>query len=295
MSNAYSDVNAFARMQLNSNPSINANDKIEIARVLNATSRSIDDKAGRHFYTETKVRYLNGNGQRTIDVSEDIVSLSEVAIDLDGDGTFETVLTGDGVSNLTDFYMLDPDADDPLAGAPYRMLRMRETGTLAAFPRGFRNVRLTGVFGYKATTLRLLDALGVVVTATLVATDTYSLTLSLAPAYPVGVGATLKIENEQVYVRDASSTTALVLDRGVNGTTAAIHAAAPVYLVSYPDVIVQATIMQAARLWARRNTPLWPHMMMQAPGISTEVITQGLDPDITDMLVPVRRMRGAMS
>ena len=42
----------------------------------------------------------------------------------------------------------------------------------------------------------------------------------------------------------------LVVDRGVNGTEAAEHVAgSAVYVFEYPGPVVEATLLQAARLW----------------------------------------------
>ena len=65
----------------------------------------------------------------------------------------------------------------------------------------------------------------------------------------VSPGHTLLIGEEQLYVREARGGT-LVVDRGVNGTGASAHeAGTAVYVIEYPGPVVEATLVQTARLW----------------------------------------------
>lgn len=289
MSNAYADVGAFARMQLNNAPNISASDSLEIVRLLNAVSRSIDKEARRSFYTTPRAGYFNGNGWKTLDLP-DLVSVTEVAFDQTHDGTFATLLTGNGLSNTTDFFILDPDRDDPYTDPPYRMIRLHwETGAQSQFPKGFRTVRITGEWGYAKTSIPLTLA-SVAVTATLADATTLAMTLSASPDYPVLPGLTLLVGTEQIYV-SAGSGTSFTVERAVNGTTGAAHAAVAANRVTYPDPATQACIMQTARLWARRQTPIFPHFILQGPGTGAEVLSQGLDPDVALMLRAVKNYR----
>lgn len=291
--NSYADVLTFARMQLQgaAGSNFSANDQLELARILCAASRSIDAECRRYFYSQPKVRYFNGNGMRTLDLAEDCVSVSEVAVSTGANLAYDHVLAGDGVSDTTDFFLMSPDEDDPFAGPPYTMLRTHwETGSLAAWVRLFRSVRVTGVWGYSADTVAVLDASGTPITATLADATTTALTLSGTPVPPVAIGNTLVVGSEQMFVRGGSGTS-LIVSRGVNGTTAAAHAAVVANLVAYADVVVEATIKQTARLWARRQTPMFPHFIMQGPGAGVERLSQGLDPDISAILRDVRKAR----
>lgn len=288
--NAYADVGTFQRLQLgNAGGALSANHKIEILRLLLAVSRSVDEKTNRYFYSQPKTRYFNGSGTRTFDLNEDLVSCSLAEVSYNG--TDFTALTGDGLSDTTDFYVISPDEDDPFAGPPWLMLRTNwETGSVTVWPRGFRRVRITGVWGYRADTVPLQDANGVAITGTLSGTTSTALTLSAIPSPAVTPGATLVLGAEQVFVTGGADA-ALIVQRAVNKTTAAAHASVTANLAAYPDVVTQAVVMQTARLWARKDTPLFPHFILQGPGTGTERLSQGLDPDINEMLRSVRRYR----
>jgi hypothetical protein len=59
-----------------------------------------------------------------------------------------------------------------------------------------------------------------------------------------------------MYVQSYSTNTLTVV-RGVNGTTAAAHTTgAALAIYQYPSPIAEATLIQAARLWKRRDTPV---------------------------------------
>ena len=64
----------------------------------------------------------------------------------------------------------------------------------------------------------------------------------------VEAGHTLLVDSEQLFVRRYSGST-LTVDRGVNGTVAAAHAAgSAIDVYEYPGPVAEATIILAARL-----------------------------------------------
>lgn len=285
MPNVYADVLTWSRMQLPAGAVATTGDAIEILRLLNAASRSVDSECSRYFYDQRKVRYVDVRSRRyVLEINEDIVSLSEVAVDVTGDLTYSKLLT----SSL-DYDLLNLDADDQLSTPPFQALRLstRSGATLARWVRGSQTVRLTGVFGYSADRILIYDAGGTQLTATVTDTTTPIVTISGAASPPLSAGVTLDLAGEQLYLMGGSGTSFLAR-RGVNGSTPAAHAATPIYAVAYPDVVTQAVVMQVARLWARRQTPMFPHFILQGQGVGAEVLSQGLDPDIASMLRPVR-------
>ena len=116
----------------------NANDT-EIAGVIEAVSRAIDTDRGRVFYTATATRYYSPRWDDYL-LIDDCQSVTTLQSDEDGDGTFETTWTED-----TDFFLM------PFTGPPYDQIVLTTNGNYT-FPIFNRSVKITGVFGYSATT-----------------------------------------------------------------------------------------------------------------------------------------------
>ncbi len=68
----------------------------------------------------------------------------------------------------------------------------------------------------------------------------------------VEAGHTLLIDTEQMYVQSCSSNTLTVV-RGVNSTAASHAGSTAIDIYQYPGAIAEATIIQWARLWRRRD------------------------------------------
>lgn len=104
-----------------------------------------------------------------------------------------------------------------------------------------------GTWGYSNDTVTLGTMGTVSASATTVA-------LSGGTAYP---GATLLAESEQMYVTASTGGTALTVVRGVNGTTAATHAASTsVAQYVYPSEVISACLLVAQRRWRQREAGL---------------------------------------
>ena len=115
----------------------------DIVVAIDAASRACDGYKSTRFWATTETRYYTacpGEGALAID---EISTVGTVAIDMDGDGTYETTWTSG-----TDFYM-DPinAAND---SAPYRRIVLyRQAGK--RFPSFDNAVRVTGSFGWTTT------------------------------------------------------------------------------------------------------------------------------------------------
>lgn len=120
-----------------------SNSDTNLELVVEAVSRMIDNKCGRHFYsTALEVRYYTAEDNRWLFV-DDIASASGITLqtDDDGDRTYQYTWAStdyDLVSynNLTD-------------GWPYGLIRVSPLGTYI-FPTGNKGVKLTATFGWPA-------------------------------------------------------------------------------------------------------------------------------------------------
>ncbi len=210
-----------------------------LLRMLENASEEIDHTCFRHFHCLEGIYYYDGSG-RILIPSDDILSISELLLDIDGDATYETTLT----STYYNLY--------PLNEYPKTYLKMNLTSPYGGFASGIvAGVKMTGVFGHgdgQSATPYAATA----ITGTVATTTGTSLTLSADGT--IEAGNTIRVESEQMYVSALGTLSATVI-RGANGTTAAIHSAKAISVYSYPGPITEATLILATSWWKQRENP----------------------------------------
>lgn len=219
MSHTYASVADFKRYLIDQNEAdaaIWADSDPMILTLLEGTSKRIDKWADRS-------EFESGFGPRTGTNIYDTWSWGW-ELPLDDDVLTVSSLTVDGVTVGTADYRLMPRGRD----------QKREVQFLAG--SSGTAVQLVGTFGYSNETY----SLG---TGGTVSSSATSIVLSGGTAY---AGQTLLIDSEQIYVTTSGGTATIV--RGVNGTTAAVHAAgAAVSAYRYPREVVSACLQVTAR------------------------------------------------
>lgn len=115
----------------------------DIELAVTAASRGVDGATGRRFWQDAdanQLRYYTPLGKGRLDV-DDIVVLTWLKTDSDGDGTFEETWTA------TD-YVLEPlnAVED---SRPYEVIRQNPSGDFR-FPCGPRSVEVKARFGWSA-------------------------------------------------------------------------------------------------------------------------------------------------
>lgn len=109
-----------------------------------AVARDFYARSGGPIYPEAENPYkFAGKRSRTLDLDTDLVSITSVVVDDNGDGTPETVFTA------TDYQLLPLNADKGPEPSPYNALYIPEWSTQLGWPTG-RMVRITGVWGWPA-------------------------------------------------------------------------------------------------------------------------------------------------
>ncbi len=196
---------------------------------LEGASRRIDLYCGRVFFVVQGVRYFNAPCG-VLAYLDDFCSLSALAMDSELDGTFDGEVWTEGEDWVAVPYNAFPRFGVELhIGGAYAWTAQR------------RYIKATGLWGYgdgdRATPWDLTT-----VTAT-VATESGTV-LTLSEDGVVSPGHTLVIESEQVFVESVGTLSAVV-KRGVNGTTAAVHAAAAVNVARYPAAVERACVTLA--------------------------------------------------
>ena len=118
---------------------------------IEAASRAIDVETSKRFYADTvdAVRYFAADDPYELWVDE-LISVTSIETDLDGDGTFETTL------GATDFLLWPYNA--ALDGGPYCRIDIAP-GSGLSWPqvRG-RGVKVTGKYGYPSVPKNIKEA-----------------------------------------------------------------------------------------------------------------------------------------
>ena len=209
----------------------NAMQEAELEPIIRSTSRYIDNHTGRWFYVLNGTRYYDS--RKELWLPDDVISVTTLKWDQDGDDTYETTLT-----EGTDF-----------RGWPYNMAHFRRldvigTGQLGSWPNQAKALELEGTFGWSEETV----ATGL--TGTVGSTTGTDLTLSAAPGTLIELGHTILIGSEQMYVEDADGDS-LTVKRAVNGTTATTHTTAAISVYEYAGGAIRNEIIACATRWYR--------------------------------------------
>ena len=211
-------------------------------------------------------------------VVPDLISVTSLKTDDNKDRTFETTWAA------TD-YLLYPANAQPTKewGRPYsRVLVDTEAGTEDVFTQGLQTVEIVGNWGYRDVTED--SGADVNEAAAFSATDT---TLTVTDGAKFAVAQTILIDSEQMYIT-AISTNDLTVTRGVNGTTAASHNdSSDVSIYKYPGPVVEACLIQAARLWKRKDSSYSARVGL--PQTGTFQAQRGPDADARQLLSPYRK------
>jgi hypothetical protein len=224
-------------------------DAVAIRRILEASSRIIDDYCGGGtFGPVTQTRYYDiGSGSLRdspqYSTSADQGGLSSTVgtvgvIPLDGWMVTPTTVTAYGATDratsetLTegynaDFWLMPYNFD------PKTILKLNED-TAKSLDAGQQTLSIVAEWGFTSNTLSVTtsDAIG----------STTATSVSVTSAANLGPAQTILIDSEQLYVTAISGNT-LTVERAVNGTTAATHSGgASLYRYDYPELVVQACL-----------------------------------------------------
>jgi len=255
-------------------------DDTRLLSLLENVSRIVDRLCNRHFFVLNATREFDGDGTPGLLVP-DLVSVDADGLKTDDnlDRTFETTWA------TTDYLLLPSNADPTSAGnpqsRPYTKVEVDATaGTKSAFTSGRRSVQIAGQWGWWRRLGRAAETANAIADGT-----TTSVTVSSRA--DVEAGHTLLIGSEQIYVESYSGNT-LTVARGVNGTTAAVHGdGSAIDIYEYPGPVVEATVLQAARLWRRKDSVFTGTAGFPETGQTR--VSGGLDGDVQLMLGQYRK------
>lgn len=257
--NLYADLDQWER-RFSYDVDVGAADRTELEVVMEVAARDVDAACNTHFYTETATLTFDGSGLPML-LIPDLVAITSIKFDQDRDRVYEDTLA------VTDYWLTRPDHERPYDELPKRLITLDTfNGAFSVFPRQARAVEIDAEWGF-------VNNIEVVVGETVqdaTEQDDSGPTLDVVAGTSFSIGQTLKIGNEQEYVSGITSNQ-LTVTRGVNGTTATTHAnGAVIRKYTYLPQVVDATLIQAVRLWKRKELAF----------VSREgALQEGFDPD----------------
>ena len=199
-----------------------------------AASRRVDAVAHRRFYSMTDTRRFRIARYSDRMPIDDLLSATAVTGDTDGDETYTETWTAG-----TDYVL------EPQHRFPKLEIRLHLDGD-KTFGADRNYLKIAGIFGYgeSATPWAASTLTGTVAT---VAGTTLAVT-----AAGLKAGQTIMLGTEQMQVTAVDGVNATVA-RGVNGTTAATHAAAAISTAVYPAAVITATYALVGEMWNHRT------------------------------------------
>ena len=247
-----------------------------LRELLETVSRLIDAYCNRHFYVLLTTAKFDGDGGTRL-VVQDLISVTSLKTDDNKDRTFETTWAP------TD-YLLYPSNAEPTKpwGRPYTRVQIDlDAGSEDVFTAGFQTVEISGKWGFREVTED--SGADIAEGVQYSATDT---TLTVDDGSKFSMAQTILIDSEQLYITGISINN-LTVTRGVNGTTAAAHNdGSDISLFRFPEPVVQACLLQASRLWKRRDTGF----AASASRSGAPDAFRDLDPDVRQLLSPYRKL-----
>ncbi len=244
----------------------------DLLRLLTSISREIDKYTNRWFYCLEGTRYYDGSGQ-TLFFKDDLLSINASGFKLDtGDKTYSTTLA------TTDYDLY------PLNIYPKIFTKASNNGQYGNFANGIRaGVKITGVFGYGDgdSATPYTDSTATVNTGNMtIGATTHALATGKGALFSAGM--TIRIGLEQFYISSITTDT-LTFTRATNGTVAAAHTSGDIiYIYQYPGPITEATLIQASKIWKRKDTAF---QTTEGNAFTGQILTfKGFDPDAKDLL-----------
>lgn len=304
MPNSYVPLTVFKSADILGIPDEDKDDRL--FQLLEHVSREIDKYCHRHFYPLLDTKYFSGmkakslryprgsgaiamgflaiTGEPKAFLPDDLISVTTLKEDTYSDGTYPTLWT------VKDYYLSPRDAapTGPIdIASPYILIEVNtlSNGNYSVFKPGQYVYELEGKWGYCDVTLdtgqKIADAEGI---------TKDQLTVDVADGTKMKVGWTCLIESEQIYIT-AISDNKCTIQRGINNTEATTHAKdTPIFRYLYPGGVVEACMMQAARLWTRRASGYGTSFVEVTQAISLS----GLDKDVKEMLSGYKKTRSRM-
>ncbi len=219
-------------------------DDTVMRKILETSSRAIDNYCNRTFVTQTATKYFDGALHLWL---PDLLSInaSGLKTDEDGDATFENTFA------TTDYITYGTGLEDSLNTFPITRLEISHDSDYGSFASGVKKgVQIAGIWGYGdgiSATPYISDT---TITEDLTAGES---AIDVTSVTNLSAGQLILIGTEQYYIYSISSLT-LTVEAGVNGTTKATHSSGTtIQIYQYPSDIRQACIDLSVALYQNRS------------------------------------------
>lgn len=244
---------------------------------LYGASRTVDRYCNRHFFVLSGTRQFDVEHPGKVSVP-DLAAVIVIREDADRDRVFELTLSADQYL----LYPLNASPDRPW-GRPYSSVVADPAGTRPQFTVGRRAIEIDGEWGFRCVLQDTGTNLNVGAPLSSTATQ-----VTVTDGSLIEPGSTLRIDQEQVFVRLVSGND-LTVARGVNGSSAVSHAdGSDVLATSYPAAVGEAALLIAGRLFSRKDSPL--AVTAGSYGLGSPDTRAAIDPDAGRLLSTLRRL-----
>ena len=250
-------------------------DDAQRRRLLESVTEEFDKLLHRTFRTYLATYYFSPETVTSILLDREVLGLGLLSVttlktDRDGDRVYETTWAA------TDYDLLPLNAANE--EKPFWEIAKAPNG-VQSFPRKVRGLEIVGKWGYFEDLVRVASLLNEGLDATETGID-----VDNGPDFEVL--QTILVDSEQMYIT-AIATNTLTVERAVNGTTGATHLDnAVIDIYRYPRDLVEATLMQASRLWTRRAAGFADVVGFDDGGTARP--WQGYGRDVQDLLAKFR-------
>jgi hypothetical protein len=237
-----------------------------------------DGYTHRHFHVEKDTRYFAGNDATRILLEWDVARITSLLEDNNHDASYNITF---GSSDYVTWPYSAKSTQDRDDARPITALEinLRSSGIQDIWMEGQLRYKLSGLFGY-AERLRD-DGVKVGASSVTAASTQFRVTNSTR----VSVGDTIVVGNEHMYITARTSSEIGVI-RAVNGTTGSTghSSSTTIRRFIYPASITQAALMQASRIWTRREKGFADNAVgLQESGQAGPMVT-GMDADVRQLL-----------
>lgn len=211
-----------------------------IDELLESGSREIDQWTGRNYYVRTAVRtFTTPRTDRLL--IPDLLAVTAIKTDTNGDLSYATTW------EVADYLLLP--TDNPFRSPPYPYWEIRPApGGGQAFLTTQSGNQVTGRWGFYEVLSRATSALAGGVNSS-------TTTMPVDDGTEFEVGWTIKIDDEQMWIRSIDNND-LTVTRAVNGTTAAAHDDNDVIDVYTYPIISECCLIQVVHEFRARENPL---------------------------------------
>ena len=219
--NGYSSLEDFKTYGI-SNAVIDEADDAILEKIIGSASRYIDNQTGRTFYPRVETRYYNAVSSRKMWLDDDLLEVISLT-------------NGEGTAIVATSYNLLPLNEYP----KYAVNLIPSSNIYWQLDSSSNEegvIDLEGIWGYHER--YATDAWKEITTLTAGINDVVVAFLMVNTASINEMGGQLIRVDDEIMRVEGKAFTAVTVERGVNGSTAAAHLiAAPVYLWTYPDDI----------------------------------------------------------